>query len=144
MSRRKSSAATAERTVARRFDGSAGFTLLEAIVALMIVAVVLGAIGATVGATMRGARSAERRLELTAMARLLLASLPSREALRPGRQAGETNGTRWQIDVSALPTGATAPTGASWTPLVVRIKLRAREGSYLQLDTVRLARRGGE
>jgi prepilin-type N-terminal cleavage/methylation domain-containing protein len=63
--------------------GSAGFTLIEVLVAIAVLAVVLGAIGAVVGNTVRAIRSVDRRLPLLETAQNLLASLPSP---RPARQ----------------------------------------------------------
>ena len=68
---------------------SQGFTLIEALVALAIVAVVLSSIGAVIATTVKGTRSIDQRLALTGAAETLLAELPARGLLKPGRQSGE-------------------------------------------------------
>ena len=61
--------------------GTAGFTLIEVLVAIAVLAVVLGAIGAVVGTTVKSIRSVDRRLPLLETAQSLLAALPSREEI---------------------------------------------------------------
>ncbi len=80
----------------------AGFTLIEALVALAIVAAVLGSIGAVIATTVKGTRSIDQRVALAGTAGALLAALPARNLLKPGRQSGETAGHRWRIDVSPM------------------------------------------
>ena len=46
-------------------DGAAGFTLIEALVALAIVAAVLASIGAVIATTVKGTRSIDQRLALS-------------------------------------------------------------------------------
>src|SRR5260370_1253018 len=81
--------------------GSLGFTLIEVLVAIAVLAVVLGAIGAVVGNTVRTIRSVDRRLPLLETAQSLIASLPTRDALQPGTQSGTSGEFRWRIDAPA-------------------------------------------
>jgi len=83
-------------------DGAAGFTLIEALVALAIIAAVLGSIGTVIATTVKGTRKIDQRLALSGTAESLLAALPSRTLLKPGRQSGELAGHRWRIDVSRM------------------------------------------
>ena len=70
-------------------DGVAGFTLIEALVALAIVAAVLGSIGTVIATTVKATRAIDQRLALAGAAETLLAALPARNLLKPGRQSGE-------------------------------------------------------
>ena len=79
-----------------------GFTLIEALVALAIIAAVLSSIGAVIGTTAKGTRTIGQRLALTGAAETVFAALPARNALKPGRQSGELAGHRWRIDVTPL------------------------------------------
>ena len=119
--------------------GSAGFTLIEVLVAISVLAVVLGAIGAVVGNTVRTIRSVERRLPLLETAQSLIASLPAREALQPGTQSGTSGEFRWRIDAVLLnrnvPDDAKA---AKWMPLAITVRVQGNEGPPVRLDTVRL------
>ncbi len=134
--------------------GSAGFTLIEVLVAIAVLAVVLGAIGAVVGNTVRAIRSVDRRLPLLQTAQSLIASLPARDALQPGTQTGTSGDFRWRIDAvllnrnvpdnatAALSTAATGtPPKVNWVPLAITVRVQGSEGPPLQLDTVRLIAR---
>jgi general secretion pathway protein I len=120
-------------------DGIAGFTLIEALVALAIVAAVLASIGAVIATTVKGTRSIDQRLALTGVAETLLA-LPARNLLKPGRQSGETAGHRWRIDVSPMNVAveSDAPQARRFVPLAVTMQLQAPGGSAIQVTTVRL------
>jgi general secretion pathway protein I len=119
--------------------GSSGFTLIEVLVAIAVLAVVLGAIGAVVGNTVRAIRSVDRRLPLLETAQSLIASLPSRDALQPGTQTGTSGEFRWRIDAVLLnrnvPDDAKT---AKWMPLAITVRVQGGEGPPLRLDTVRL------
>jgi general secretion pathway protein I len=132
--------------------GSSGFTLIEVLVAIAVLAIVLGAIGAVVGNTVRAIRSVDRRLPLLETAQNLIASLPEREALRPGTQTGASGEFRWRIDAVLLNppapdrlAAAAASTSAAsdkakvmWAPLAITVRVQGSEGPPLRLDTVRL------
>ncbi len=120
--------------------GVAGFTLIEALVALAIVAAVLSSIGTVIATTVRGTRSIDRRLALTGAAESLLAALPARDLLKPGRQSGELSGHRWRIDVAPMRQAdvSDAPQTQNFVPLAVDMWLEAPDGPALQFTTVRL------
>jgi len=128
------------------FDGVAGFTLIEALVALAIVAAVLSSIGAVIATTVKGTRSIDQRLALGGTAETLLAALPARTLLTPGRQSGETAGHRWRIDVSPMNVAVAsgAPQTGRFAPLAVSIRLQAPGGPGMQITTVRLVPKAAE
>jgi general secretion pathway protein I len=117
-----------------------GFTLIEALVALAIVAAVLGSIGAVIATTVKGTRGIDQRLALGGTAETLLAALPARTLLKPGRQIGETAGHRWRIDVSPMNVAVStdAPPTQRFVPLAVSLRLQAPGGPAMQVTTVRL------
>jgi general secretion pathway protein I len=121
-------------------EGAAGFTLIEALVALAIVAAVLGSIGAVIATTVKGTRGIDQRLALGGTAETLLAALPARTLLKPGRQTGETAGHRWRIDVAPMnvPVSSEAPQTQRFVPLAVTMRLQAPGGPAMQVTTVRL------
>ena len=126
-------------------DGTRGFTLIEALVALAIIAAVLSSIGAVIGTTVKGTRSIDQRLALTGAAETLLAALPARNLLQPGRQTGELAGHRWRIDVAPLNLAAReVPETTRFVPLAVNMRLQAPGGPAIQVTTVRLVPKGAE
>jgi general secretion pathway protein I len=126
-------------------DGERGFTLIEVLVALAIVAAVLSSIGAVIGTTVKGTRSIDQRLALTGAAETLLAQLPARNLLKPGTQYGELAGHRWRIDVAPLNVAAQEVTATSrFVPLAVSLLMQAPGGPAIQITTVRLVPRFSE
>jgi general secretion pathway protein I len=145
----------------RRAAGNAGFTLIEVLVAIAVLAVALAATGALVGSTVKAVRAVDRRLPLLETAQDLLAALPDRNALKPGSQSGATGDFRWRIDViplamplpsAAAPSltttnpaltgpAAAAPRTLNWMPVAITVRVQGTEGPPLRLDTVRLVPR---
>ena len=128
------------------FSAAAGFTLIETLVALAIIAAVLSSIGAVIATTVKGTRSIDQRLALTGTAETLLAALPGRSLLKPGRQSGELAGHRWRMDVSPMNIAAAsdAPQTQRFVPLAVNMRLQAPGGPAMQVTTVRLMPRTAE
>ena len=111
----------------------------EVLVAISILAVVLAAIGALVGSTVRAIRAIDRRVPLLETAQNLLAALPDRNALQVGSQSGGSGDFRWRIDV--LPLVVPAPKSLNWIPVAITVQVQTTEGPPLRLDTVRLVPR---
>ena len=130
----------------RHSSGVAGFTLIEALVALAIIAAVLSSIGAVIATTVKGTRSIDQRLALAGTAETLLAALPARDLLKPGRQSGELAGHRWRIDVAPMnvPDAGDAPQARRFVPLAVNMRMQAPGGPAIQITTVRLVPRAAE
>jgi len=123
-------------------DKNAGFTIIEVLIAISVVAISLTAIGTLTGTTTRGVRSLEQHVALVETARTVAASLPSRTQLAPGELAGELYGNRWRIGVSPFVGDAIAPAPDSrWIPETITIRIQSPSGAVLGLKTVRLQRR---
>jgi general secretion pathway protein I len=123
---------------------AAGFTLIEVLVALAIVAVSLSSIGALIATTVRGTRSLEERWTRLEIARAIATALPDREQLVPANFSGELAGHRWRIDVSPFNANNLARSSAApWVPQTVVVAVRSPAGSTMQISTVRLHRRTG-
>lgn len=123
----------------------AGFTLIEALVALAVVAFSLAAIGSLVGANTRATRSLEQRLALVETSRTILTGLPGREELVPGDTTGEIADHRWRLDVMPFVADFVDPALKSpWFPEAVILRVQSPTGEMLRIDTVRLRRQGGD
>ena len=122
---------------------SEGFTLIEVLVALAVVAASLAAIGSLIATSVHGAHAIEEHVALVERARAIMAALPRRDELSIGQAAGENGGYRWQITVLPYPTGQTV-TASQWVPRTVVTTVRSRTGTALQVHTVRLVRRPSE
>ena len=122
---------------------STGFTLIEVLVALAVVAASLAAIGNLIATSVRGALAVEQHVALVERARAIMAALPRRDELSIGQAAGESAGYRWQIAVLPYPAGQVGA-ASQWVPRAVVATVRCRSGTALQLHTVRLVRRPSE
>jgi len=118
----------------------AGFTIIEVLVALALVAVSIVAIGAVMAVKARGVRVMEQHVALMQATRTLMTvGIPPRTELRSGTATGQAEGYRWTIDVSPLGDGWTIPDGkVPWTPELVRIRVRSSGGALSDVRTVRL------
>lgn len=120
----------------------AGFTLIEVLVALVIVAASLAAIGAVIATTVRGTRSLEQHLALVQTARAVETGLPKRGQLAVGSFSGEVGGHRWRVDVLPFTAAGIRPAQDSpWFPQSIVIRVQSPSGAVLVLNTVRLSRR---
>jgi general secretion pathway protein I len=130
------------RSSCERDRAVAGFTLIEVVVALALLAVALTAIGSLTAATIRGTRSIDQHLSLAETARAIEAALPGRDDLKPGTSSGETAGYRWRIDVLPFTSSFVDPRlPTPWAPWTVVITVQAPGGPVLQINTVRLQKR---
>jgi general secretion pathway protein I len=129
------------RSVNSESGGTAGFTLIEALIALAVVAVALTAIGSLIATTVRNTLWLGQRLALVETARAVATGLPDRGRLAPGSLTGEVAAHRWRLDVAPYPAAEGDPRRPPrWVPLTVVIRVQAPGGQLLQLDSVRLVR----
>jgi len=132
----------ARRHRARRSDACAGFTLIEVVVALALVAILLTSIGAVVTTTSRGTRSIEQHLALVETTRIVAATLPKTEDISLDGLSGEILGHRWRVDLSPfVSTGIPPVAGSPWIPQTVVVRVRSPSGASYGFETVRLQRR---
>jgi general secretion pathway protein I len=126
--------------------GDAGFTIIEVLVALALVAVTIVAIGSLMATNVRGVRSLEQHVVLMQATRMVMTTgVPPRSALRPGASSGRTENYGWTIDVSPLGDEWTAPgTDVPWIPELVRIRVKSPGGAVSDIRTVRLIPRPSE
>lgn len=126
----------------RERERRAGFTLIEVVVALALIAVGLTAIGSLIATTIRGTHALDQHLSLAETARAVEAALPSRDDLPAQSSSGEMAGHRWRVDLLPFQASFVDPRLPSpWLPQTVVITVRAPNGPVLQINTVRLQRR---
>ena len=122
-------------------DGrDAGFTIIEVLIALAVVAVSIVAIGSVMSTNVRGVRALEQHVTLMQTARSVMAAdVPPRAEIGVGTWSGRTNDHQWRIDVSPMGDGwSAAGDKAPWVPALVRIQVRSPSGAVMDLSTVRL------
>ena len=117
----------------------AGFTLVEVLVALAIVAVALTAIGSVMAATIRGTRSIDQHLSLVETARAIEAGLPDRGDLAVGSLTGVVGGYRWRLDVRPFQASFVDPQlPTRWVPQAITITVQSPAGQTLRINSIRL------
>jgi len=124
-------------------DGAdAGFTIIEVLIALTVVAVSIVAIGSVMSTNVRGVRLLEQHVTLMQAARsVMTAEIPPRAELGLGVLAGQANDYRWKIDVGPIGEDWSVPgADVTWIPALVRIQVRSPSGAVSDLQTVRLMR----
>ncbi len=127
-----------------RSSGRAGFTLIEVLVALAVLAASLAAIGSLVAVSMRGTRSIERRLAFRETLRAIVTTLADRHDLVPGSATGSTAGYGWRMDVAPFASPLVDPQAATpWEPQAVTITVRSPSGQLIRIETIRLRGRPG-
>jgi general secretion pathway protein I len=122
-----------------RTSDAGGFTMIEALVALSIIAIVLAAIGSLVATNVRATRRVDDRLSLVETARAVLTGLPDGGHLTSGDLRGRIGDNRWRVDVLPFQADFVDPVRRTrWVPQAVVIRVQTPSGQELRLDTVRL------
>lgn len=124
----------------------AGFTIIEVLIALTVVAISIVAIESIMSTNVRGVLSLERHVALMQTTRMIMATrISQRSALAPGTISGEENGYRWTIDIGPLGgDDADKDSNAKWIPELVRVRVRSPFGAVSDLRTVRLIERSSQ
>lgn len=128
-------------------DGNeAGFTIIEVLIALAIVAVTIVAIGSVMATNMRGVGSMERHVALMQTARAVMtAEIAPHADLASGASSGRTGDYQWRIDVAPLGDEWVVPgADVAWTPELVKVRVRSPSGATVDVSTVRLMRRSAQ
>ncbi|HLI99436.1 MAG TPA: prepilin-type N-terminal cleavage/methylation domain-containing protein [Bradyrhizobium sp.] len=122
-------------------DGrEAGFTIIEVLIALAVVAVSMVAIGSVMSTNVRGVRALEQHVTLMETARAVMAAeVPPRAKLDLGSLSGMVNDHQWRIDIGPMDKEWAAPDAdTAWVPALVKVQVRSPSGAVLDLTTVRL------
>ena len=138
-----------------------GFTLVEVMVALIVAIVMTAALVRFFAGVRSEAVRLREEVDSWAVARAVLDAVPSGAALAPGTTVGAAGGYAWQLEATSMaqllapvaPTTLEAPAedmaqDEAATPPPVPMRLRVvvtgPRGGSVRLETVRLARAGGD
>jgi general secretion pathway protein I len=121
----------------------AGFTIIEVLIALVIVGVSIVAIGSVMSTNARGVRALENHVALQQTAQtVFVTAIPPRKELAPGTLSGQLHDFRWQVEIG--PVGSdwvVEGADVAWIPELVKIRVRSPSGATVNLETVRLMHR---
>ncbi len=117
----------------------AGFSLVEALVALAAVAMVLGVALQQARLTLNAARKAERQSLALLLAESKLSELTLREDWRLGEEAGEEAGLRWRLQLQPREGNSLLDGPRLWQ---VHVEVRdAANDANIVLSSLRLVER---
>jgi prepilin-type N-terminal cleavage/methylation domain-containing protein len=122
-----------------RSDRRAGFTLLEALVALALVLAFASAVGPHLSQARRIIANTEGRVAAQVLLRSLLDAPFNRSNLSDASREGETNGLSWRI---AYEPSAVAPSGnrPNWSAFRIIASVRWAPDQLIMAETIRLGR----
>ncbi|HEY1475587.1 MAG TPA: prepilin-type N-terminal cleavage/methylation domain-containing protein [Pseudolabrys sp.] len=121
--------------------GAAGFTLIEVVVTMAVIAAILLSIGSLVSVAVRGTHALDDHLVLVETTRAVEAGLPDRDTLTVGTLNGQRDGQNWRVDVSPFGGQLDAQAKTQWVPLTAAITVQTPGGTSLSITTVRLTRK---
>jgi len=124
-------------SLCRRGKGRAGFTLLEALVALALVATFVGVLGPYLYHARRIAANSDRRVGADVLLRSLLETPFDRTSLANAARHGEVDGLRWQVAAEPLYVGTS---GANWRAFRVTASVSWAPRQRISAETVRLGK----
>lgn len=116
----------------------AGFTMIEVLIALAVVAISVSALGSLMASNRRVAGTIDTHLSLVETTRGVITALPDRDKLNRNL-AGESGEFRWGVGIYPFAGNLVDPSlPTPWIPQVVTTRVQAPDGTALQVNTVRL------
>ena len=127
----------------RRFRGNAGFTMVEALVAFVVLATLTLAVQRGLAASIASTTRADERLGADLVARTLISAPTGTGPSTLQAQSGTMNGFAWTIRFEHLElpmASRNAPTAkhVAWVPVRMLITVSTPSGSDMKIETVRL------
>jgi prepilin-type N-terminal cleavage/methylation domain-containing protein len=119
--------------------GCAGFTLIEALVALALILAFAEVLGPYLFHSRRIMANADGRVAAQVLLRSLLDAPFDRSQLANASRSGEMAGLHWQIVAEPVTTGALPPQG-QWRAFRVIARVSSDRGQVVTAETVRLAK----
>jgi general secretion pathway protein I len=130
------------RWLAARARGTArGFTLLEVLIAIVVLALSLSALMQSHSAGLRGIGVLDDHLQARLLAQSVMAELGSDRALRPGTLRGGFDKFAWTLSIAPLEDLQAARSSAgAWTLYKLVLQVSWPRHRQIELQTVRMGR----
>ena len=120
-------------------NGSAGFTLLEALIAIVILALSLSALLQLYSTGLRGVANIDDHLRARLLAQSVMAEMSYDRRLRPGRLQGRADQFAWTLSITPFDDGQPAPQQPGpWTLHRLALTVTWPQGRRIELQTLRL------
>ena len=125
----------------RHGRGSRGFTLLEALIAIVILALSLSALLSSYSAGVRGLAAIDDHLRARLLAQSLLAEWSEYRLLRSGQTQGSFDRFAWTVSITPLEgVGGALRKGEQWNVHQLRVAVSWPHGRQIELSTLRMLR----
>jgi prepilin-type N-terminal cleavage/methylation domain-containing protein len=121
-------------------DKRAGFTLIEALVAMALVLAFVAVLGPYLFHARRIMDNGERRMQAQILLRTLLNAPFDRSQLANAARSGEFNGLQWRIVTTPMAIEATRSGTRPWTAYRVAASVSFGAGQIVTAETVELAK----
>ena len=115
--------------------------MIEALVALAVVATVLVSIGSLIAVARTGSRTLEERVALSEALRLVSVTAPPVARWAGTEQSGNAAGFAWRAAVFPFVEQDLIGAPSIWTPLRVVVQVRAPSGAVSSVETIQLVKR---
>jgi len=122
-----------------RAGQSAGFTLLEALIAIVILALSLSALLQLYSTGLRGVGSIDDHLRARLLAQSVMAEMSYDRRLRPGKLQGRFDQFAWTLSITPFDDGQPAPQQVNpWTLHRLALTVTWSQGRRIELQTLRM------
>jgi general secretion pathway protein I len=125
-------------TASSKRQNESGFTLIEAVVAIALLAVMLAAIGSVVAASRKATLKIEEHVALLETARMVATVATERAAVEARDLGGEASGHSWRARITPLTVAVAPVEGSPWIPRTVMVEVQSPSGAVFSLETIRL------
>lgn len=121
---------------------SRGFTLLEALIAIVILALSLSALLSSYSTGLRGLTAIDNHLRARLLAQSLLAEWSEYRLLRPGQTQGSFDRFAWTVSITPLEEagGALQKKSGQWKVHQLRVAVSWSHSRQIELSTLRMLR----
>jgi general secretion pathway protein I len=121
--------------------GSAGFTLLEALIAIVILALSLSALLSVYSTGLRGIAAIDSNLRARLLAQSVMAEVSYDRALRPGKLQGRSDEFAWALSITPFEEAEPTPRQAGpWAVHQLVLTVSWPHGRRIELQTLRMLR----
>lgn len=121
-------------------EGDAGFSLLETLCALTILAIALAGLFQAHSAGLRAATAADHYAQARILAHSILASALAGPGVLPAPATGQDGAFRWSLSVAEAREGWAAVTSDAWRLHHIRVAVEWPRSRKIELRGLKLAR----
>lgn len=121
-------------------DKRAGFTLIEALVAMALVLAFVATLGPYLFHARRIMDNGERRIQAQILLRTLLNAPFDRSHLANATRSGDFNGLQWRVVATPMAIDTTPSSAQSWTAYRIAASVSFGTGQIVSAETVELAK----